>query len=128
MIGNGRLSRLTASFADWILGDGERVIHFPYPLNVGDVGGGRGEETGLAKGSGKWMREGNKERRKEGTGGREGGEQTEGRKQATRLSPPPSLSTLPWPRQPHRGGERAPTNFPQKWFLGRCFNGKKTPS
>ena len=26
-------------------------------------------ETGLAKGSGKWMREGNKERRKEGTGG-----------------------------------------------------------
>ena len=46
-----------------------RVIHFPYPLNVGDVGGGRGEETGLAKGSGKWMREGNKERRKEGKGG-----------------------------------------------------------
>ena len=43
-----------------------RVIHFPYPLNVGDVGGGRGEETGLAKGSGKWMREGNKERREEG--------------------------------------------------------------
>ena len=52
-----------------------RVIHFPYPLNVGDVGGGRERrrETGLAKGSGKWMREGNKERREEGKEGRAGG-------------------------------------------------------
>ena len=32
---------------------------------------GERRETGLAKGSGKWMREGNKERREEGKGGRD---------------------------------------------------------
>ena len=39
-------------------------------MSVMWVVGERREETGLAKGSGKWMREGNKERREEG---REGG-------------------------------------------------------
>ena len=71
-----------------------QVIHFPYPLYVGDV---VGEVTGLAKGSGKWMREGGtREGRKEGgnerrRGSRESWKNALCRKQATRLGLLPCL-------------------------------------
>ena len=69
-----------------------QVIHFPYPvypLYVGDV---VGEVTGLAKGSGKWMREGRKEGGNERRrGSRESWKNALCRKQATRLGLPPCL-------------------------------------
>ena len=73
---------------EWV---GVQVIHFPYPLYVGDV---VGEVTGLAKGSGKWMREGRKEGMKEGGGaGKVGRTRSVESKQHVWVSLPASASS-----------------------------------